>query len=118
MLICFLYGNLPAEPISQAFLDQEGGRNHGPSPLRVLLEIFFLGYGGLFSPVDGPSCPFHPTCSQYAKQALRMQGLMMGVLMSGDRLMRCNGSGHTLYPKTGPGGALSDPPVFEVAPDR
>ena len=36
------------------------------------------------------SCKYHPSCSQYAIDALRRYGLVRGVILAGWRLLRCN----------------------------
>lgn len=41
------------------------------------------------SPIDGPRCGFHPTCSQFGKEAIQEHG-SLGIAMTGDRLIRCN----------------------------
>ncbi|HSR12976.1 MAG TPA: membrane protein insertion efficiency factor YidD [Thermodesulfobacteriota bacterium] len=49
------------------------------------------GLVGIFqnyiSPVDGDRCPSYPTCSQYARQAIRKHGALVGVAMTVDRLI-------------------------------
>jgi putative membrane protein insertion efficiency factor len=35
-------------------------------------------------------CKYHPSCSQYAIDALRRYGLVRGVILAGWRLLRCN----------------------------
>ena len=40
------------------------------------------------------SCKYHPTCSQYALDALRRHGLIRGSLLAGWRLLRCNPWSH------------------------
>jgi putative membrane protein insertion efficiency factor len=35
-------------------------------------------------------CKYHPTCSQYALDAVRRHGLIRGSLLAGWRLLRCN----------------------------
>ena len=35
-------------------------------------------------------CKFYPTCSEYAKQALKRYGLIRGFLKGGYRVLRCN----------------------------
>lgn len=42
------------------------------------------------SPLDGPSCRFHPTCSAYGKIAVRKYGAFIGSILAGDRILRCN----------------------------
>lgn len=42
------------------------------------------------SPLDGPSCRFHPTCSAYGIIAVRKYGAFIGSILAGDRILRCN----------------------------
>jgi putative membrane protein insertion efficiency factor len=39
-------------------------------------------------------CKYHPTCSEYAVQAIRMHGVMRGLVLAGWRLLRCNPLSH------------------------
>lgn len=98
------------EPISTAYLAQDALNSKGPGPVKAFFELLLMAYREGLSPVDGPSCPFHPTCSGFARQAIRSHGLATGILMTGDRLMRCNGSGHDRYTRILPMGMLHDPP--------
>ncbi|MBM3314096.1 membrane protein insertion efficiency factor YidD, partial [candidate division WOR-3 bacterium] len=60
-------------------------------PLSVSAEWLINGYKSIISPLQGQNiCNFHPTCSQFAKAAIRSQGFLPGVVMAADRLMRCN----------------------------
>jgi uncharacterized protein len=36
------------------------------------------------------SCKYHPSCSQYALDALRQYGLVRGSILAGWRLLRCH----------------------------
>jgi hypothetical protein len=45
---------------------------------------FFIKY---ISPVDGDRCPCYPTCSQYAQEAVREHGVLVGLVMTFDRLI-------------------------------
>jgi uncharacterized protein len=42
------------------------------------------------SPLFGARCKYHPSCSQYALEAIRELGLLRGSLVAGWRLLRCN----------------------------
>ncbi len=42
------------------------------------------------SPLLGARCKYHPSCSQYALEALRELGFVRGTLVAGWRLLRCN----------------------------
>jgi putative component of membrane protein insertase Oxa1/YidC/SpoIIIJ protein YidD len=49
------------------------------------------GYKTVLSPLQGRRmCNFWPTCSQFARDAVRSQGLVPGVVIGADRLLRCN----------------------------
>jgi uncharacterized protein len=37
-----------------------------------------------------PTCKYHPSCSQYASDALRKHGPLKGSLKAAWRLLRCN----------------------------
>ena len=51
----------------------------------ALLPIRF--YQRVASPIDGRDCPSWPTCSQYALQAVRAHGLLVGSWLAIDRLI-------------------------------
>jgi uncharacterized protein len=40
--------------------------------------------------VPAGTCKYHPSCSQYAIDALRAHGLARGTVLAGWRLLRCN----------------------------
>jgi putative membrane protein insertion efficiency factor len=42
------------------------------------------------SPLLGPTCKYHPSCSAYALGALRQHGSLKGSALVGYRLLRCN----------------------------
>ena len=47
---------------------------------------------GLLTPSG--TCKYHPSCSQYALDALRTHGLLRGSVLTGWRLLRCNPWSH------------------------
>ena len=60
-------------------------------------------YQRLISPLVGPCCRFHPTCSEYAKEALEGHGLVMGIWLTIKRLSKCHplgGSGFDPVPRS------------------
>jgi putative membrane protein insertion efficiency factor len=59
-----------------------------------LALLLLRAYQTLVSPMLGPRCKYHPTCSQYAADALREFGLVRGLLLAGWRLLRCNPWSH------------------------
>ncbi len=56
-------------------------------PARVL-DGAVRGYQRHVSAHDGPHCLLYPTCSAYARQALRKDGALMGTLLTLDRLVQ------------------------------
>jgi len=54
--------------------------------LSLLLRSLVPGLGV----AGAPTCKYHPSCSQYAIDALRRYGLVRGVILAGWRLLRCN----------------------------
>lgn len=62
--------------------------------MRSLLVACIELYRLLLSPVLGPRCRFHPTCSTYAKEALEQKGIILGSFYIAVRLLKC----HPLHP--------------------
>ncbi|MBW3592943.1 MAG: membrane protein insertion efficiency factor YidD [Actinobacteria bacterium] len=51
-------------------------------------------YQRLVSPLLAARCKYHPTCSQYALDALRRYGFLRGSVLAGWRVLRCNPWSH------------------------
>ena len=47
-------------------------------------------YRKLLSTLLPPRCRYHPSCSDYAAQAIREFGILRGLVLAGWRLLRCN----------------------------
>lgn len=47
-------------------------------------------YQNYISPLSGSTCHYTPTCSRYTAEAIRKFGLLKGMLMGTDRLIRCH----------------------------
>lgn len=56
---------------------------------KILINIIKF-YTKYISPLKRPSCIFHPTCSQYAIEAIQKYGALKGGIMSIKRILRCN----------------------------
>lgn len=53
--------------------------------------IFLLrAYQRLLSPLLGPRCRFHPSCSHYAVEALQRHGALRGSSLALRRITRCH----------------------------
>jgi putative membrane protein insertion efficiency factor len=64
------------------------------SPMQRILEALIRGYQKLISPLLGQRCRFHPTCSQYAIDAIKVHGSLKGSWLASKRLLKC----HPLHP--------------------
>jgi uncharacterized protein len=51
-------------------------------------------YRWTLGPLAAGSCKYHPSCSQYALDALRTYGFVRGSILAGWRLLRCNPWSH------------------------
>ena len=51
-------------------------------------------YQALISPLLGPRCKYHPSCSEYAVGAVRRYGILRGLVLAAWRLVRCNPWSH------------------------
>lgn len=58
--------------------------------MRFLLILMIRGYQLFISPLFPPSCRFIPSCSEYARQALQVHGILKGIGLSIWRLLRCH----------------------------
>ncbi len=58
------------------------------SPLSLGILNIFNFYRKILSPLDGPKCPYYPTCSQFGIEAVKRYGIFWGVLMLFNRQMR------------------------------
>jgi hypothetical protein len=69
---------------------------------RALIALIRV-YQRLLSPLLGPVCRFHPSCSRYAAACLESHGAWRGSLLSIVRLCKC----HPFHP----GGVDLPPPA-------
>lgn len=64
--------------------------NQNTNELQMLFSGLFIGYKKFISSQDAQNCSFTPSCSEYALQAVKQQGVLRGMLNGFDRLTRCN----------------------------
>ncbi len=62
--------------------------------VKIVREMFLIPvklYRKFVSPLKSmPTCRFEPTCSQYAMDAVREWGIVVGAFLTLRRLIRCN----------------------------
>jgi putative membrane protein insertion efficiency factor len=80
--------------------------------LRGILVAPIRLYQRTLSPALPARCKYHPSCSEYAVQAVRRYGVLRGVVLAGWRLLRCNPWSH--------GGVdfVEDQTLFRKRPSR
>ena len=65
------------------------------SPLQWLATTLIRGYQVFISPFLGANkCRFHPTCSTYSIEAIRLHGSVKGCWLAARRILKC----HPLHP--------------------
>ncbi|OBQ55483.1 membrane protein insertion efficiency factor YidD [Tamlana sp. s12] len=67
------------------------------APFLLLIKV----YQTFISPLTPATCRFHPTCSQYAKEALTKHGFFKGSWLAIKRILSCHpwgGSGYDPVP--------------------
>ena len=57
-------------------------------PLYSIVK-FYQGPLNHLSAVRRGECPMYPSCSEYSKECIKKHGMIIGWMMTCDRLMRC-----------------------------
>ena len=71
------------------------------SELKFVATGLIRLYQKFVSSQDGSTCNFHPTCSRFGMACIQEYGVLRGILLTADRLLRCNGSQSQHYHKDG-----------------
>ncbi len=66
-------------------------------------------YQKFISSQDRPTCNFQPSCSRFGMACIQKYGVLRGILLTADRLLRCNGSQAAHYHKDTVTGKYADP---------
>jgi putative membrane protein insertion efficiency factor len=89
------------------------------SPVKLGLAWTIRLYQMAVSRANPDRCGFRPSCSAFASMSIEDYGAVMGIMMTADRLMRCN-----IWKKPGPDylllpdGKLLDPPWRNLLMER
>ncbi len=77
-----------------SFLEAYASRGYQKKMRDRIVRSFLVGmisfYQGVISPMIPRCCRFYPSCSAYAKEAIRQWGLWRGGWLSVRRLIRCH----------------------------
>lgn len=74
-------------------------------------------YQRFISPLLGPKCRFHPTCSHYGYECLRLHGALKGSYLTARRILRCHPFHPGGYDPPPPAPQLAGQPAHYPAPD-
>ena len=91
----------------------KAARTHITFPNTIGIKSLMIGairfYQLFVSPQDTPVCNFLPTCSEFGVQSIRELGIIQGILLTSDRLQRCNGMSTSRYRTDLKSGKFIDP---------
>jgi putative membrane protein insertion efficiency factor len=62
--------------------------------MRAVLVAPIRFYQRFISPALPRRCKYHPSCSEYAAEAIRTYGVLRGLVLAAWRLLRCNPWSH------------------------
>ena len=79
------------------------------SELKLAVTGLIRLYQKFISSQDGPTCNFIPSCSRFGMGCIQAYGVLRGVFLTADRLLRCNGSQSRHYHKDSVAGKYIDP---------
>ena len=59
---------------------------------KILIRIieWYQNYISVWFQSKQIRCKFHPTCSEYTKQAIEKYGILKGIALGAWRILRCN----------------------------
>ncbi len=58
--------------------------------MKFMLAIPIRLYQIFISPFFGETCRYHPTCSEYTKEALSRHGVLKGLFLGTRRILSCH----------------------------
>jgi len=61
------------------------------NPINVVFGGALFFYQNYLSSQISSGCLYSPSCSEFSKEVLREYGLAKGIILSADRIHRCNG---------------------------
>lgn len=60
------------------------------NPITLLFSSLMYFYQNIISSQVNARCLYAPSCSEFSKGCIKRHGLLKGVLLTADRLQRCN----------------------------
>ena len=107
LILLFQYTHYPFALAENPFLPWDADVKIGDENLQIcgshkkkIINVYNGTQGGAYllirffqiviSPQDGPNCRYKPTCSAYGAVAVQRFGAIIGAMLAGDRIIRCN----------------------------
>ena len=72
-------------------------RNPDTTPFQKLFLYPIAKWQNISYANDALNCQFHPSCSNYGAQAITNNGVITGLIMTSDRIIRCNPSAYDAH---------------------
>ncbi len=83
------------------------------NPINMALGGVLFVYQNTLSQHFSATCLYHPSCSDFSKKSIQNYGLLKGIFLSADRVMRCNRIAATgIHPLRLRGNKVDDPVTF------
>ncbi len=84
------------------YMEKSSAKNYASAKKNTSLEehIFsaaFLFYKQYISSQDKNACTFSPSCSEYALQSIKKEGIVLGMMSGFDRISRCHNLSREKY---------------------
>ncbi|MFC1716054.1 membrane protein insertion efficiency factor YidD [Candidatus Poribacteria bacterium] len=105
----FILSHNPIQGAPQVVHLQTHSRVSYTPEIKTLLLGAIRFYQRFISTQDGPSCTFVPSCSRFGGESIRRLGVVRGILLTSDRLQRCNSVSTSRYQVDSRSGYLMDP---------
>lgn len=108
-LLAYILENNPPGGPAQKSLTLFSPRDVSEMKIAALGLVRF--YQLIITSQDRASCNFTFSCSNFSRAAIRNYGIIHGLLMTSDRLQRCNSMGRKDYPVDAQTGRAVDYPL-------
>ena len=86
-----LSSKIPPDPFRRPYIyHNEPSLLKKINPVNIIFGSALYVYQNVLSKHISADCLYTPSCSEFSKQAIREYGLLKGILLSVDRINRCN----------------------------
>ena len=82
----FVPWNFHAQSNLERVANSPGDNGQSSLPTQIALAGLRF-FSECISKVDGDRCPMYPTCAAYSRQAFKKHGVLIGYVMTADRLI-------------------------------